>query len=395
MSLLIQQAGAFVFDLFRLPVTVLDSAERRAEFCGEHPFHAAQEYLQPAALDRLLGSLAERELLCLTDMFQIRFIFCLVGGVPLALGPYCCEQLTEEDTAILFRRLRLKGLPIHDFLIYRSRFPVLPQSRAEEVLRVLIKNVQTEDIVYTVRSLDLRAAAPTGEGSAPRLPYTELVRQRYTEEMRFMDNIEKGNRYAATENWKKMHGMVAHMKRLGRTLDNARVAAAITRTTMRIAAMHAGIPAVVNDRISGESAGIIRAADTIEQIDREHERLIREYCKIIREYQSSGRSALVLSACYSIDRQYMHELSVTGLAAELEVTPGYLIERFRREMGETPHAYLCRVRMRQAARLLEQTALPVQTVSERVGVLDANYFVKLFKRQYGQTPTAYRRTHAV
>ena len=179
-------------------------------------------------------------------------------------------------------------------------------------------------------------------------------------------------------------------KNIGYTIENARISAAVTRTVIRVAAINAGIPAVLNDKISGESASIVRNASTIEEINKEHERLISEYCQIIYDHRTRGYSGLVLSAIYHIEHHYSQAITIAALAKELEVSPNYLTSRFHTETGLTPTAYLARTRMNQAAWNLANTRLSIHQVSEQVGILDSNYFVKLFKREYGETPSRYR-----
>ena len=86
------------------------------------------------------------------------------------------------------------------------------------------------------------------------VPYAELVAQRYALEAALMTAVENGNVVKALESWNELHNSVAFLKRLGQTLESARVSAAITRTVIRIGAMHAGIPPIVNDQLSSASA---------------------------------------------------------------------------------------------------------------------------------------------
>ena len=170
-------------------------------------------------------------------------------------------------------------------------------------------------------------------------------------------------------------------------------AAAINRTTIRMAAAETGLPALVNDMLSSESAAIIRRAKNIDEIDLEHERIIRAYCQAIRERRDHQYSSLVLSAIYEMERHYAEHITIQALAEELEVSAAWLNSQFHKETGQTPNAYLTGVRMRSAAKRLAESDAPVSLVAAEVGVLDANYFIKLFKRAYGQTPLAYRRSH--
>ena len=51
-----------------------------------------------------------------------------------------------------------------------------------------------------------------------------------------------------------------------------------------------------------------------------------------------------------------------------------------KETGKPPITYLNEVRMREAARRLMESNLPVNQIAAQVGILDTNYFIKLFKR---------------
>jgi transcriptional regulator GlxA family with amidase domain len=65
--------------------------------------------------------------------------------------------------------------------------------------------------------------------------------------------------------------------------------------------------------------------------------------------------------------------------------------RFSAATGFPPIAYVQRLRVEEAKRLLERTEEPVDEVSWRVGYEDPAFFRRLFKRTTGLSPGAYRR----
>ena len=65
--------------------------------------------------------------------------------------------------------------------------------------------------------------------------------------------------------------------------------------------------------------------------------------------------------------------------------------RFRTATGETPIAYVQRLRVERAKRLLEQTTDPIEEISWAVGYEDPASFRRLFKRLTGLTAGEYRR----
>jgi transcriptional regulator GlxA family with amidase domain len=65
--------------------------------------------------------------------------------------------------------------------------------------------------------------------------------------------------------------------------------------------------------------------------------------------------------------------------------------RFRAATGETPIAYVQRLRVERAKRLLEQGGDPIEEISWAVGYEDPASFRRLFKRLTGLTAGEYRR----
>lgn len=134
-----------------------------------------------------------------------------------------------------------------------------------------------------------------------------------------MKSVEQGDVVKALESWTKLHNSVTFLNhlRLGQTLEGARISASVTRTVIRIGAIHAGIPPVVNDHLSAISSTIIRNCHTIDEINHEHERLIREYCQTIRRKLTAGYSNLTISALYYLEHSYARAVTMQNMATEL------------------------------------------------------------------------------
>lgn len=88
---------------------------------------------------------------------------------------------------------------------------------------------------------------------------------------------------------------------------------------------------------------------------------------------------------------FSKELMLTTVAEEIHVSPFHLSHIFRRETGCTFKEYCRRVRMREAARLLSETKIPIAEVARRAGYGDAAYFSQAFRRFAGQSPLEFRR----
>jgi transcriptional regulator GlxA family with amidase domain len=83
-------------------------------------------------------------------------------------------------------------------------------------------------------------------------------------------------------------------------------------------------------------------------------------------------------------------LSVERLARGLGMSTRTLTRWSERELGESPAALVRRVRIEEARRLLEQTALPLKDIAHRTSIGDASTLWRVFKRHLGITPAEYR-----
>lgn len=91
-----------------------------------------------------------------------------------------------------------------------------------------------------------------------------------------------------------------------------------------------------------------------------------------------------------MDTQFGTSLSLDVLAQQLGQSKFHLSRTFLACYHMTPGAYLTRVRMEQAARLLRTSDLPVKEIGCQVGYPNDTYFVALFKKHYELTPKQYR-----
>ena len=84
------------------------------------------------------------------------------------------------------------------------------------------------------------------------------------------------------------------------------------------------------------------------------------------------------------------DYDVAGLAREVAISPSRLSHLFKQEIGEPVMGAVIRLRLSQAARLLEHTVDDVGSVAREVGFSSPYYFSRQFRRHYGMSPRQYR-----
>ncbi|HVZ34712.1 MAG TPA: GlxA family transcriptional regulator [Polyangiaceae bacterium] len=83
-------------------------------------------------------------------------------------------------------------------------------------------------------------------------------------------------------------------------------------------------------------------------------------------------------------------LPVQRLARALALSSRSLSRLCNEHFGESPAALVRRLRIDEARRLLEETALPLKEITARTGIGDESTFWRVFTRRLGVTPAAYR-----
>lgn len=387
----IEEASHFLEDLELVPITLLDSQEAVEKFCADYKIHPIQAIYRKKLLNRLLLELNDEEILLTIDPFKIRFLFAKCNEHYIAYGPYCTELLSLEEINLMLRVLKINNLEATTLSKIRGGYYVKRQQNIQYYLNILLSEVTKNNIVRTCRSYSFEDAFLNDEDDLKKSHKSvELVRKHYDNEQLLINSISAGDFPNALKAWRILHQAVSY-NNIGHTLEIAKISASVTRTLLRIGAIKAGLPAEINDQISGHSTQIISKSRSIDSINIEHERLIKEYCDVITEYKKKKFSTTVLSLKYLIDNNYSDSLNLEDMANELSISSSQLIRQFKKETNTTPITYLNQVRMQHAAYSLKQTKLSIEEIAASVGLYDPNYFAKIFKKEYKLTPTAYRK----
>ena len=85
------------------------------------------------------------------------------------------------------------------------------------------------------------------------------------------------------------------------------------------------------------------------------------------------------------------ELSLSVLAEQFHLSPQYISQLFKSEIGVNFLAYLTNIRMEQAKKLLLTTSLSIADVAQQSGYGDYRVFTKVFRKSEGITPSQYRQ----
>ena len=120
-----------------------------------------------------------------------------------------------------------------------------------------------------------------------------------------------------------------------------------------------------------------------------------EFCRaaknIIEQSQKRDSEILCDKALQIIEERFGDEsLSLTGVSAELAVSPNYLSALIKREKKQNFITLLTEKRMKTAYDLLVCSTMKILEISEKCGYSDQHYFSYCFKKFYGVSPNKVR-----
>lgn len=92
-----------------------------------------------------------------------------------------------------------------------------------------------------------------------------------------------------------------------------------------------------------------------------------------------------------IDLHHAEAVTLTRVAAAVEMHPDYLSRCFKREVGMRVHQYLLLRRISGARQLLLHSIYSIHQISSEVGFSNPEVFSRAFKRLIGCSPRSYRR----
>jgi two-component system response regulator YesN len=111
----------------------------------------------------------------------------------------------------------------------------------------------------------------------------------------------------------------------------------------------------------------------------------------LRHERKDSTARLAEEAQKYIEEHYAEsELAADSLCRHLNVSAAYFSTVFKREVGLGFAAYLTKVRLEHAIRLLTSTEEKTYVIAEAVGYTEPNYFSYVFKKEYGISPSRYR-----
>ncbi|TWH57130.1 AraC-like DNA-binding protein [Desulfitobacterium sp. LBE] len=117
--------------------------------------------------------------------------------------------------------------------------------------------------------------------------------------------------------------------------------------------------------------------------------LLEEIVTSAIRYQQRDDEKIVADAVNFIHENYTKGITIGQLAEFYAIDIKRFSYLFQKNVGVPALAYLTRLRINHAKRLLQTSSYTVAEIAESVGYHDSYYFSRLFKKQTGHSPTGF------
>jgi LacI family transcriptional regulator len=156
-------------------------------------------------------------------------------------------------------------------------------------------------------------------------------------------------------------------------------------------------PPLTSVRFDGQTAGYAAAEllDTLMQggSPRRSEILVPPKGIVVRGSSDEMviNDPLVAQAARLIRENATSGFNVDDLCRKLNASRSTLDRRMKAALKRSPKEEITRIRFREVERLLRETDLTIEVISELTGFAHSHYLQAAFKQSYGQTPGQFRR----
>lgn len=115
-----------------------------------------------------------------------------------------------------------------------------------------------------------------------------------------------------------------------------------------------------------------------------------------QNWQNSKHNQMVEKVNRMISAESSNKnLSLNLIADSLAMSPDYVGKLFKKYTGKSIVTRINEERIENAKRMLLDTRLPINDISDKVGFTTDKYFFALFKKMNGITPSEYRKKHLI
>lgn len=307
----------------------------------------------------------------LTDVLGLHYIFFLLPDTPestlLLIGPFESSDMTAETSSLM------TSLDVFCETIWGNK------SSYKEVI-----------IDGELKSTFGTFSFEGNESDEYIFSYNmRQMESRYAYENELMEAVTMGQSHKADIFFPDSKQDMFE-KRLSDNLRNTKNYLIIMNTLCRKAAEKGGVHPFYLNNLSSEYANKIENMHNTKDTHKFMRTMFKGYSKLVKNHNTRNYSKIVQNAIVYIESNLDSDLGLSQLAKLNNVNSSYLSTLFKTETQMTITEFIAKKRIELAKHLLEDSHIQIQTVAQKCGIFDLQYFSKVFKKYTGMTPRQYR-----
>ncbi len=135
-------------------------------------------------------------------------------------------------------------------------------------------------------------------------------------------------------------------------------------------------------------------AKSTAEIDELHTNACVDYAQRMKKLRSKKITSRPVARCIDYIADHLHcKITLSELAAHVDLNPSYLSRLFKRETGSTISDYIMRTKLETAANMLIYSDYTSTEIASILAFSDQSYFTELFHKYMGVTPKKYQSMH--
>ena len=326
-------------------------------------------------------------------VFANYIVICLdeVNKDYLLLGPY----ISTKDSSYKLEQYNLTLDEVTNLKNYYEDLPLLNKHKVTNILRILLKNVYDKDykfeFVEKTNLFNLNSKNNKDINELINSLESKSLDEISSNEYKLFFAIREGDKFLASRFLDRLLPQKNINSNDFTNIRDYKNKLIYYNTLLKKAAELESISTVYLQSLYDTNLKKIESSNDFNKLYDLIHSMIIGYCDAINNYKLKDYSTLVRKVVDYINLNLVNDLSVKNLADLFYISPTYLARIFKKEVNYSIVEYINRQRIRRSTLLLKDSNLPVNQISQIVGINDFNYFSRLFKKYMNKTPSQYRK----
>ena len=326
-------------------------------------------------------------------VFANYIVICLdeVNKDYLLLGPY----ISTKDSSYKLEQYNLTLDEVTNLKNYHKDLPLLNKHKMTNILRILLKNVCDKDykfeFVEKTNLFNLNSKNNKDINELINSLESKSLDEISSNEYKLFFAIREGDKFLASRFLDRLLPQKNINSNDFTNIRDYKNKLIYYNTLLKKAAELESISTVYLQSLYDTNLKKIESSNDFNELYDLIYGMIIGYCDAINYYKLKDYSTLVRKVVDYINLNLVNDLSVKNLADLFYISPTYLARIFKKEVNYSIVEYINRQRIRRSTLLLKDSNLPVNQISQIVGINDFNYFSRLFKKYMNKTPSQYRK----